>query len=256
MSRHRRRALDVLAGTVATAVVALFVQTMSVERILPAIGAPPAPTARALAAGCDRGAVALTFEGGPDPRVTGPLIALLRREHVAAAFFLDPDRAEAAPALARELAANGHLVAVSLPGPASGPRPALPAGERLARARRLFARAGLGELRRARPAAAPDGELRRAAATAAVELVGWTRALDGRDTDLVAPATIRAHIVDHLRPGGVIRLHDTGLAGENSLAALAWAIDGVRRRGYCLDRLDEHGVGWAVLDAGATGESP
>ena len=58
----------------------------------------------------DTGAVALTFDDGPDPATTRPLLDLLAAKGVTAAFFLTGERAAAHPDLTREIIARGHAV--------------------------------------------------------------------------------------------------------------------------------------------------
>ncbi|HVL91733.1 MAG TPA: polysaccharide deacetylase family protein [Acidimicrobiales bacterium] len=56
------------------------------------------------------GAVALTFDDGPDPVFTPALLDELARLQVTATFFLVGRRAEAHPALVRRILADGHTV--------------------------------------------------------------------------------------------------------------------------------------------------
>jgi peptidoglycan/xylan/chitin deacetylase (PgdA/CDA1 family) len=55
-------------------------------------------------------AVALTFDDGPDPVTTPALLALLERYGLPATFFVTGERAEAHPALVREILRRGHDV--------------------------------------------------------------------------------------------------------------------------------------------------
>jgi peptidoglycan/xylan/chitin deacetylase (PgdA/CDA1 family) len=57
------------------------------------------------------GAIALTFDDGPNPSVTPQLLSLLERRHVHATFFLVGKFARACPELTREIATRGHLIA-------------------------------------------------------------------------------------------------------------------------------------------------
>jgi len=54
--------------------------------------------------------VALTFDDGPDPRVTPLVLDLLDRHGVKAAFFVIGEKARAHPGLVREILARGHDV--------------------------------------------------------------------------------------------------------------------------------------------------
>lgn len=58
----------------------------------------------------DRRGVALTIDDGPSDVATPGILAALRRHDAKAAFFLSGARAEAAPGLVAEIAAEGHQV--------------------------------------------------------------------------------------------------------------------------------------------------
>ena len=57
-----------------------------------------------------RGEIALTIDDGPDPAVTPAVLDLLDTHGARATFFCIAQRAEAHPALAREIVARGHSV--------------------------------------------------------------------------------------------------------------------------------------------------
>jgi peptidoglycan-N-acetylglucosamine deacetylase len=54
--------------------------------------------------------VALTFDDGPDPAYTGPLLDILKRERVPAAFFVVGSQARLHPQMLRREVEEGHLV--------------------------------------------------------------------------------------------------------------------------------------------------
>ncbi|MEV6630712.1 polysaccharide deacetylase family protein [Actinoplanes sp. NPDC051470] len=54
--------------------------------------------------------VALTFDDGPDPRVTPQLLDLLRTHHVSATFCLVGERVKLYPRLTARIAAEGHTL--------------------------------------------------------------------------------------------------------------------------------------------------
>lgn len=55
-----------------------------------------------------RRAVSLTFDDGPDPLTTPPLLDLLRRRGATATFFITGERAAAHPDLVRRILRDGH----------------------------------------------------------------------------------------------------------------------------------------------------
>lgn len=58
----------------------------------------------------DNKVVALTFDDGPRASSTQKVLAILRREHVQATFFLVGSSVERYPDIAREIVADGHVV--------------------------------------------------------------------------------------------------------------------------------------------------
>ena len=56
------------------------------------------------------GQVALTFDDGPDPRLTQAVLDLLDRRGAKASFFCIGRRAAAHPEIVREIVARGHSV--------------------------------------------------------------------------------------------------------------------------------------------------
>ena len=58
----------------------------------------------------DNSALALTFDDGPNPKVTPRLLDLLDRHNARATFFLIGARVQEAPEIAREIVARGHAV--------------------------------------------------------------------------------------------------------------------------------------------------
>lgn len=58
------------------------------------------------------GGVALTFDDGPHPEGTPSVLELLSRASARATFFLIGEQVERRPALAAEIAAGGHVVAL------------------------------------------------------------------------------------------------------------------------------------------------
>ncbi|WGF86681.1 polysaccharide deacetylase family protein [Marinivivus vitaminiproducens] len=165
-----------------------------------------------------RGAVALTFDDGPDPAVTPAVLDLLDRHGAKATFFCIGERVESAPDLARTIRRRGHDIANHTHRhpygfAAFGPW----------RTRREIERAGHA-IRAAtgRPATlfrAPMGLrsplLDPVLSWTGYRLVSWSgRGLDGVDGR--ADKVLR-RLGRNLRPGAILLLHD-----GNS----AWTSDG------------------------------
>jgi peptidoglycan/xylan/chitin deacetylase (PgdA/CDA1 family) len=194
----------------------------------------------------DPGHVALTFDDGPHPESTPRFLAELDRLGVRATFFLTGRWAARVPALAAEIVAAGHEVAVH----GYGHRCLLLRGPRatyddLARGRDAVA-SGCGvEPRWFRP---PYGVLTGPALTAAARLrltpVLWTAW--GKDWAAGASAgSVYETVLADLSGGGTVLLHDSDVTSapgswRATLGALPGLVDTIRERGLRVGPLAEH----------------
>jgi peptidoglycan/xylan/chitin deacetylase (PgdA/CDA1 family) len=153
--------------------------------------------------------VALTIDDGPDPDVTPQVLDLLDAHGVRATFFCIARRAEAQPALTREIVARGHSVqnhtdAHSHDFSFSGPRAFTVEIER--------AQATLAALTGQRPTCfrAPAGLrnpfLDPVLHRLGLQLVSWTRrGFDTRESDA---SRVLARLQRGLAAGDILLLHD------------------------------------------------
>lgn len=190
-------------------------------------------------------AVALTFDDGPDPVHTPPILDLLQQRGLRAAFFVVGERARRHPELLQRMHRDGHLVLNH------SDRHGLDFHFRLWRGARdelercdraIHAAIGLTPRLFRSPQGFKNpalGDVLRATGTTAV---GWqARGLDAVSRDAKA---IERRVVDGARPGGVLVLHDgAGLGGTGdrapTIAALPRILDGLAARGLAVQRLDE-----------------
>jgi peptidoglycan/xylan/chitin deacetylase (PgdA/CDA1 family) len=201
----------------------------------PALAPVVPPVARALGLPrrhSDPGAVAVTFDDGPHPEGTPAVLETLREADAPATFFLVGEQVERNPALAAEIAAAGHTIAVH--------------AHRHRNSLRLTPRAfetdveqGIDAIATA-TGSAPD--IHRApygiyspAALAAVRRRGlypilWSRW--GHDWRASATAeSIAAEVTESLRGGDVLLLHDADhYSARESWRATAAALPEVLRR--------------------------
>ena len=149
---------------------------------------------------------ALTFDDGPDPASTPVLLDLLARHGAKATFFLVGVRAAAHPELVARIAAEGHAI-----GNHSWDHPALSL---------LSAADFAAQITRTRAVLAPHGQelmrppyglqsLRsfRQARRLGYRVVCW----NGVGFDWLGDdaATVARRVLDPLRPGSIILLHDS-----------------------------------------------
>jgi peptidoglycan/xylan/chitin deacetylase (PgdA/CDA1 family) len=180
--------------------------------------------------------VAITFDDGPHPEGTPAVLEILGEAGIKATFFLVGEQVERRPALAAEIAGQGHLVAVH--GYRHRPQPTMTKKEvQLDVGRAMEAIGGATQLRPGwhRP---PYG-VYSAAGLSAVRVHGlrpllWSRW--GKDwRRFTAPATIARLATANLRAGDVILLHDADFyssrgSHERTAAALGLIVRELKRQ--------------------------
>ena len=194
------------------------------------------------------GHVALTFDDGPDPASTPAFLEALDRLGWRATFFMLGSMVDRAPALAAEVAAAGHEVAVHGYAHRSELfRPPAVVGDDLARAVDAVSAATGRALRWFRP---PYGTLSAGGVLAArrqrLRTVLWSTW--GRDWRAQAtPATVVADVEEHLGPGATVLLHDSDCtsapgAWRSALGALEPLAELFAAQGLAPGPLGAHGL--------------
>jgi peptidoglycan/xylan/chitin deacetylase (PgdA/CDA1 family) len=177
-------------------------------------------------------AIALTIDDGPSPVYTPQVLRLLARYQVTAAFSMIGLEVQAHPALAREVAAAGHLIVnhtwshlnlAWLP-------PTLVTDQMTRAAEVIHAATGRNPgLFRAPYGAWSPFVLGQCAHTGLVPL-GWS--VDPRDWSRPGVPAIVANIMGHTRAGSIILEHDGGGDRSQTLAALKIVIPRLLAAGY------------------------
>lgn len=155
----------------------------------------------------------LTVDDGPDPHDTPRLLDLLDSHGARATFFLRGDRALAHPALVEEILRRGYGVGNHTLNHPQATFWCLGPGRM---AREI---GGCSDVLRGitgqEPGLfrAPVGHVNpfvhQAAARRGMHLIGWSaRGFDGVDRHAVHPEAVVARILDGLRPGAIILLHE------------------------------------------------
>jgi peptidoglycan/xylan/chitin deacetylase (PgdA/CDA1 family) len=184
-----------------------------------------------------RGEVALTFDDGPDPRVTPAVIERLERAACRASFFCIGRRAEAYPELVAELVRRGHQVenhSYSHPHAFAFYPPGALRRE-IHRAQQLLTRLAGDRPRFFRaPAGFRSLLLERELAAAGLHLASWTRR--GFDTMSREPRQVVRRLTRRLAAGDVLLLHDGSAAQDRMgvpvvLEALPRLLDELAARG-------------------------
>ena len=157
-----------------------------------------------------RGAVALTFDDGPDPVSTPLVLSLLKQADARATFFVVGKKVEKHPQIVAQILAEGHSLGIHsyshhrlyafLP-PSEVERDIERTRDEIARAcglRPLLFRPPVGQMSPRTAAGVKRAQ---------VETVGWSvRARDGLASAQVAPCLAR--VVGGLRAGAIVLLHD------------------------------------------------
>lgn len=161
--------------------------------------------------------LALTFDDGPSPEWTPPVLDALQERGARATFFLLGRHVEQHPELVRRINAEGHEIAshgydhalLTFASQADVER-------QLERTERSIAEA-LGEPPSARLFRAPHGFrnpfVARATARRGYAVVGWTKGV--WDTAKPGAEAIVRRTIGGFRPGGILLLHDADGSGAN-----------------------------------------
>lgn len=157
----------------------------------------------------ERGAVALTFDDGPDPETTPIVLDLLKTHGARATFFCIGARVEAEPELARAILRDGHAIANhththAYGFAAFGPKRMRVEIERAGRA--IEAATGRVPTLFRAPMGLRSPVLDPVLAWTGYSLVSWSaRGVDGLDG---RAEPVLGRLCRALRPGAIILLHD------------------------------------------------
>jgi peptidoglycan/xylan/chitin deacetylase (PgdA/CDA1 family) len=154
--------------------------------------------------------VALSFDDGPDPEVTPAVLDALARHGARATFFSVGQRVEAWPELAQRVVAEGHELGNhswrhSRWEPFSSPRAQIAEIERAERAIAAIAGNGASPLYRA-PFGVKSPPFVVAANAKRLTVVAWS--VHSRDTRGTDSAQIAARVLQRIRAGDIVLMHD------------------------------------------------
>jgi peptidoglycan-N-acetylglucosamine deacetylase len=178
----------------------------------------------------------LSFDDGPDPEFTPPLLDALERAGAGATFFVVGERVAGNEELLREVEARGHEVA--LHGMRHRRHDRLPdaqARAELTEGLAAIEAAGVARPRRYRPPyGATSPALARFCGELGLQLAYWSSW--GQDWEPIPAAQIAALVERDLEPGAVVLLHDSPLYAERrdarpTIEAIAPIAAAARARG-------------------------
>lgn len=186
----------------------------------------------------DRPMVALTFDDGPDPSYTGPILTILRHYHVPATFFVVGQNAIRYPGLVRAEAQIGEVGSHTYSHPnlltLTPPEMRWQMSHNALLLRLItgvwprYFRAPYGLFSdRAYKEAEHLGE----------RVTMWTICLEHHG--IVNPRDMADRVVDQTGPGYIILMHDARLDRDSTVQALPLLITGLEDKGYRLVTLSE-----------------
>ncbi len=181
----------------------------------------------------DSGAVALTFDDGPDPSFTPAVLDALDAAGAKGTFFLVGSRAEQSPEVTRQIVERGHQVghhSYDHRWTLMFVRPRLEADfDRASRA--IAAAAGVVPRFFRPPVGIVAPEVLDVAASAGTTLTTWSvRPFDGRIDD--APE-VRRRVASKIGPGDIVLLHDASFRARRTppaVEALPGILEDLRAR--------------------------
>ena len=181
--------------------------------------------------------VALTFDDGPNPAKTPALLDALEKAHAPATFFVVGSRAEQAPDLLRRMRALGDEVENhSYTHPNMNLLIPTVAEEEMLRASVLIQAITGHQPRYFRP---PGGNanaaVQRLSRSYGLSLAYWTvDALHAEDVG--SPSGLIQYVMQHVRPGAIVLLHN---APDVTAASVPGLVAALRAHGYTLVTLSE-----------------
>jgi peptidoglycan/xylan/chitin deacetylase (PgdA/CDA1 family) len=179
--------------------------------------------------------VALTFDDGPWPVDTKRVLAVLKRFHVPATFFMVGNLVERYPSLARTVAAAGYPI-----GDHSYDHPISPAladlsAEKImaeiAAAKDALNAVGIDPTLFRPPGGSYDDFVVQEARREGMRVVMWSVDPEDWRSGLTAKEVAKS-VLSHVRAGSIILLHDGGGDAAHTIKALPDIIRGIRKRGF------------------------
>ncbi len=163
----------------------------------------------------DTGAVALTFDDGPDPESTTKLLPLLSKYEVTATFYVTGRRAEKYPLLIRQMVADGHTIGnhtYSHNNFIMFKRSAV-LKEEIQKAQEVLHRLGVFPLTFRPPVGVTSPKLNKVLMQLKMYVVNFSRRAGDRGNRQITRLSYK--ILKNLRPGDIIMLHDIPVRQKN-----------------------------------------
>lgn len=184
--------------------------------------------------------VALTFDDGPSQTFTPQVLDILQQYQAKATFFVVGKRAEKYPELIKRIAAEGHELANHTYNHPLSPVKADKLAEELDKTDEVIFNITQRHTLYFRP---PGGKCTKATVEPALDkgykVVLWTAQEDPKDWSDPGVAKIVSQVVDNVRNGSIIILHDCGGDRTQTVEALPQIIEALQKKGYVFVTVSE-----------------
>lgn len=177
-----------------------------------------------------RKVVALTFDDGPDGRITPEILEILREKEIKATFFVVGEQVEKFPELISREVAEGHEIGNhSYSHPALVNLPGNRITEELVKTEQEILKAAPKPILFRPPGGLTNENVLKIARDNEYSVILWS--IDPVDWRVPIAGDIVEVVVKELKPGSIILLHDASFASSTP-EALWFIIDSLKARGY------------------------
>ncbi|PWI58096.1 hypothetical protein BM613_05380 [Sulfoacidibacillus thermotolerans] len=186
--------------------------------------------------------VALTFDDGPNPRYTLPMMNILDQQHAHATFFVLGKLVRQYPQIVKELATHGHEIGNHTDQHLKMDK--VSAADITACDNAILQVTG----KRPQLLRPPGGGLSEHLVTVAEQtkhiIVMWSWNVDPRDWSQPGVQKIVDRVVKHVTPGTIILLHDGGGPRSQTVTALKEILLQLSKQGYQFVTIDQLLTEW------------
>lgn len=176
--------------------------------------------------------VALTFDDGPDPRFTLPILDILKEFNAPSTFFIVGNNAKAHPDIVKRIVQDGHELANhTMTHPALAERSPDKTYNELEQCLQTISAATGRRPSYFRP---PKGlttvYVDKATTSLGMQEVLWTVCIENRSAP--TPREMADRVLSKVQPGTIILLHDGRLNRTKTVQALPMLLEGLEKNGY------------------------